>query len=116
MRTSPFAAGTFIPTSRLQIPPDVESTPSVGHVKSQFHGSQPSGEAEGCIRFSALRIRMERADAAKELDMSSDGAPRIWKAREEGFAGQTAAFILGQFRALQHAAAAVIAVTPDRAN
>ena len=84
MRTSPFAAGMFIPTSRLRIPPDVESTPSVGQVKSQFHGSH--------------------------------GAQRIWKALEEGFAGQTAAFILGQFRALQHAAAAVIAVTSDRAN
>ena len=59
---------------------------------------------------------MERADAAKELDKSSDGAQRIWKALEEGFAGQTAAFILGQFCALQHAAAAVIAVTSDRAN
>ena len=59
---------------------------------------------------------MERAGAAKELDKSADGAQRIWKARAEGFAGQTAAFILGQFRALQHAAAAVIAVTPDRTN
>ena len=51
--------------------------------------------------------------AAKELAVLSDGAAWIRNVCEEIFPGRNAAYVLDQFHALEYAAAAVQALTPD---